>query len=127
MPNNIVFRGRKLMIEFAELNNGTVPGRDFLREQPAQQRARLHVLFARLGDEGVIPNRELFKPIEKSGFFEFKRHQIRMPCYFREDKRVVITHGFIKKRDKISAGDLERAKHIKEEYEALLGRLKKES
>jgi hypothetical protein len=49
-----------------------------------------------------------------------------MPCYFRNDGRVVITHGFLKKDDKIRAGELARATNIKNEYEAILREIPKE-
>jgi hypothetical protein len=78
------------------------------------------VLYKRLGDEGRISNPEQFGPIEGTDFFEFKAFQVRMPCYFRPDKRVVITHGFLKKSDRIRRGDLDRARNIKEAYEKLL-------
>jgi hypothetical protein len=86
----------------------------------------MQVLFKRLGDEGRISNREKFKPIENTEFWEFKSFQIRMPCYFRQDRRVVITHGFLKKGDNIRRGDLIRATNIKNEYEAILKEIPQE-
>ena len=40
---------------------------------------------------------------------------VGMPCFTLPDGFVVITHGFIKKRDKISPAEIERAKRIKAE------------
>lgn len=40
-----------------------------------------------------------------------------MPCYFRDDGRVVITHGFIKKGDSIRPEEIYRMKRIRDEYE----------
>jgi len=106
--------------------DGTIPGLEFLRDQDAKWQAQIHVLFRRLGDEVRISNREKFKRIEGTDFWEFKAFQIRMPCYFRPDQRVVITHGFIKKDDKIRRSDLERAESIKRQHEALLKHRTKE-
>lgn len=94
MLGNIAYRGARFKIEFAQLRNGTVPGLEFLNAQEPRWRANMQVLFTRLGDEGRISNREKFKQLENTEFWEFKAFKIRMPCYFRHDKRVVITHGF---------------------------------
>jgi hypothetical protein len=121
VSDNVAYSGAKLTIEFAKLMDGTIPGLQFLREQDARHQAQIHVLFKRLGDEGKISNREKFKRIEGTeGLWEFKAFQIRMPCYFRSGQRVVITHGFLKKSDRIRRSDLARAESIKSQYEALL-------
>ena len=58
---------------------------------------------------------ERFKKIEGTRFFEFKNHQIRMPCFFEPGGSVIITHGFKKKGDRIPQPQLERAERIREE------------
>lgn len=73
-----------------------------------------------LGDTGRIRNPEQFGKFT-DGFFEFKAFQVRMPCYFRPDKRVVITHGFMKKKEGVAPKqEIERAVQIKTEYEERL-------
>jgi len=121
MSDNIACRGSRFTIEFATLNDGSIPAREFLESQEKRWQARMFVLFRLLADHGEIKNVEKFKKIENTEFYEFKAFKIRMPCYFRPDKRVVVTHGFTKKSDKIRPGDLERARNIKQEYDALLG------
>ena len=120
MPNRLAYAGRKLTIEFAELRNGSIPGLEFLNSLDTRWQAQIHVLFQLLGDEGRISNREKFKRIEDTEFWEFKAFQVRMPCYYRSNALVVITHGFMKRSDRIRRGDLERARNIKSEYEAIL-------
>jgi hypothetical protein len=65
-----------------------------------------------MADAGRIRNDEQFSKLEGE-FFEFKAYQIRMICYFRADKRVVITHGCVKKKDRIDREQLRRAARIK--------------
>lgn len=120
MPSRLAYAGCKLTIEFAELRDGSIPGLEFLNSLDARWQAQMHVLFERLGDEGRISNREKFKRIEDTEFWEFKAFQVRMPCYYRSNARVVITHGFMKRSDRIRRGDLERARNIKSQYEAIL-------
>lgn len=118
--SNVAYRGSRLTIEFAVLRDGTLPGRAFLEEQESGRQANIYALFTRLADAGRIDNREKFKKIEGSSFWEFKSFQVRMPCYFRPDQRVVITHGFTKKGDRIKKSELSRAESIKSEYEGIL-------
>ena len=45
-----------------------------------------------------------------------------MPCFTLPDGLVVITHGFIKKRDRISPGEIQRAAGIEAEDESVFAR-----
>jgi hypothetical protein len=120
MADNLAYAGRVFRIEFAKLNDGSIPALDFLSGQKPQHRARLFVLFTKMGDTGRIHNREHFRKLDGE-FWEFKNFQIRMPCYFRPDRRVVVTHGFIKKKDSTDPSELRRAKSIKEAYDRIVG------
>ena len=75
MFRSIAYRGVKLRIEFAQLRTGSIPGREFLQAQEPRWQANMQVLFRRLGDEGRINNREKFKQIENTEFWEFKSFQ----------------------------------------------------
>jgi len=67
-----------------------------------------------LGDRGWINNDQKFKPLGTDKLFEIKDFQIRMPC-FRDGDVMVITHGFLKKRDAVPPEEIERAKRIRSE------------
>src|ERR1700686_4928207 len=113
----IAYRGVRFTIEYAIRRGGTVPALDFFNAIDTRWQARLLILFKLLGDTGLIRNPEHFGKFT-DGFFEFKAFQVRMPCYFRPDKRVVITHGFIKKREGTAPrSESERARSIRAEYE----------
>jgi hypothetical protein len=82
--------------------------------------SRFTVSFARTmngspgyGEKGRISNREHFKKIEETEFFEFKSFQIRMPCYYLPGRLMVITHGFIKKTGPIPQSELDIAERVK--------------
>ena len=80
-------------------------------------RRRLQVLFERLAEIGKINNVELFKKLRDSdGIFEFKRHQIRIPCFFTTDKRVMLCFGVIKKKDDLKREDIRRAERYAKEF-----------
>jgi hypothetical protein len=123
MGSNVAYPGSRFTIEYAVLKDGSVPGREFLAGQDSRWRAQLLRLYELMGDSGSIRNPEKFSKLE-GDFFEFKAYQIRMIFYFRRDRRVVITHGCIKKRDRINREELRRAARIKEEYEAMLNEVR---
>ena len=120
MEQGIAYRGARFTIEFAIRADSSLPARDFYNQLEPRWQARLNALFKLLGDTGRISSKEFFRKFSE-GFFEFKAFQTRMPCYFREDARVVITHGFTKKREGAAPKqEVERAKTIKVEYEGRL-------
>lgn len=117
--SNVVYRGTRFTIEFAVLVDGSQPAAVFVQALDRQFQARLNVLFERLGESGQIHNREQFKKAN-TDFWEFKAFQARVLCYFRSDRRVVLTHGFLMKKDKMDKQELARAASIKNEYEQVL-------
>jgi phage-related protein len=110
------FRGNQLAIELLVFDNGACPVADFLGQLTGQERRRIDVLFERLGNQGRISNKELFKKLEGTKLFEFKRHQIRLICFYTPDKRVVICHALRKKQDKHQKRDLDHAETLRTEY-----------
>ena len=120
MENNVAHSGPRFTIEYAIRKDSTVPARDFFTGLDTRWKARLLTLYSKLCDTGVIKNTEQFNKFGIDDFFEFKAYQVRMPCYFCPRRRghVVITHGFIKKREgPAPRAEAERARTIRTEYE----------
>lgn len=116
----IAYRGCCLTIEWAMWNDGSLPGLDFYNGLDKRWQARLLALFIRLGESGHIKNTEQFSRYV-GDFYGFKIFQAEMPCYFRPNKRVVITHGFIKKKKGVTpASEGKRAETIRQAYEEIL-------
>jgi hypothetical protein len=116
MQGPVFYPGHARVIEAAVLLDGSMPAKDFIDSLSDGDQAKLYALFRLLGDTGWIRNQEKFKKVEGTEFFEFKSFQVRMPCFFMGDRRVVVTHGFRKKKEKIPRGEIERAKRIREEH-----------
>jgi hypothetical protein len=114
MGRLIAYSGCALTVAFAVCQNGESPGEEFYDGLDEKDQAKMLKLFVRMGDVGRIANRENFKKIEND-LWEFKNHQIRMPCFFRPGKILVVTHGFIKKGDAIPRPQIERAYRIQQE------------
>ena len=120
MPKReVLYKGRFYTVELAITANGRCPGKKFLDSLFKHDREKILRIIKRLADadEGKLANREQFKKIEGEDFFEFKNSQIRMPCYFHAAGRLIITHGFIKKEDRIRPEEIDRMKRIRDEYE----------
>lgn len=100
---------------FATVSDGSCPAIDFLESHGIKEKAKLAVLFQRYADHGYITNREKFKKIAPD-LCEFKGHQVRMFCY-PDGRKMIITHGAIKKRNDLDPADLTRARRIRDEYQ----------
>jgi Phage derived protein Gp49-like (DUF891) len=120
MDTNLAYRGLHFSIVFAIRNDGTRPALEFFRDLDARWQARFLTLYTKLGDTGRIPNTEQFSKFGDE-FWEFKAFRYRMPCYYGADKHVVITHGFVKKKEgSAPRQEQDRAKSIKQEHDARL-------
>ena len=115
----VYYEGKVYIVELAIRADGSCPAKEYLDQ--LFKRSKIHwekIIrpIKRLADFGEISNRQQFKKIEGTDFWEFKSFQIRMPCFFLPDGRVVITHGFSKKEDRIRKPQLEGMKAIRDEY-----------
>ena len=83
-------------------------------------------LFSRLADQGRIYNEKKFKHLTGTDqLFEFKVNNGRVISFFFFGKRIILTHGFIKKGIKTPKREIERAEKIKKEFEWRIGNEKK--
>lgn len=109
----VLARGGKLTIVCARRANGSSPAREFIESLDMGDQGKLFAMFQRMADVGQISNRQKFKKLDGK-IFEFKSYQIRMPC-FRDGLQWVITHGFVKKRDRVPPAEIVRANAIMNE------------
>ena len=112
--NNLVCRGPWGTIRYAICFNGRMPSQDFLSDLSIEDQAKFLALFDRMAQVGQIRNREQFKKVE-GRIFEFKRFQIRVGC-FQSGNSWVLTHGFVKKKNRWPKAELERAERIRREH-----------
>lgn len=119
MPTRAEYTGHKATIELYEFEDGTCPAAEYLNGLSPSNRRKVDSLFDLMGTKGEIRNKERFKKLENSdGIFEFKSHQIRLLCFHAKTspKKLIITHGVTKKRDKHAKADIERAEAIRSKY-----------
>src|ERR1700722_19715853 len=108
------YNGEKFSIEFFVAEDGSCPAEDWLDCQSMKMQQKFAALFKMLGDVGKIFNEQKFKHLTGSDqLFEFKADQGSVLCFFFVGKRVILTHGFLKKSDKPPKGEIERAEKMK--------------
>lgn len=112
--------GARVRIEAVVLADGSCPAEAFLDGLGEADAAKVLALFDLFVQRFPQPlSREKFKKIEgTAGLFEFKSFQIRLPCFFRPGGRLLVTHGLIKKADRLPPQEIARAHAIQAAYEA---------
>lgn len=105
--------GRRKSIEYAVCADGSSPAREFVAGLSLADQAKILNLFRWLADHGEIKNGQKFKRLD-GPIWEFKAHQIRIPC-FQDGSAWVLTHGFIKKSDRAPRSEIDRAYRIQAE------------
>lgn len=116
MARTIAYQGAKFVIAFARRKSGECPAGEFFDGLSTLDKAKLMSLFQIAGDHANFCNPEKFGDLG-GGLFEFKSFQIRMPFAYsrRERGLIVVTHGFIKKKNKAPKEEIARAWRIYEE------------
>ncbi|MGH7570606.1 MAG: type II toxin-antitoxin system RelE/ParE family toxin [Gemmatimonadota bacterium] len=125
MAREPVYEGRKLTIRCVEYQDGSCPADDFIRSLSDSESASLQPTFEKLGDEGVLHNKERFKKIEGSeGIFEVKHHQVRILGFFTPRKEFILVDGTKKKKHKHKKADITKAENVRAAYFKALERRK---
>lgn len=100
-------------------SDGSSAAEEWLELQSPKMQQKFAALFMMLGNVGRIYNEQKFKHLAGTDqLFEFKADQGRVLCFFFVGKRVILTHGFLKKSDKTPKGEIERAEKIKADFTA---------
>jgi len=107
----------KYSYDFAVIEN-KIPMIDFLDSLSIKERAKVYACMDKLMElknAGIQPKESLSKLIVE-GIFELRVHfenRIARSFYFYEkNKKVIFTHGFIKKADKTPKREIEKSKQI---------------
>ena len=95
--------------------NGNCEAEDFLSGLSDKEKSKITPLLHYTANNGLLKNEQKFKNVG-DGIFEFKGFQSRLFCFFDKGKLVILSHGCIKKRDKLDPFDIKKARQGKEEY-----------
>ena len=110
---------KKFTVEFYETLKGEKPCLEFLNTLEVKLRAKAFRNMALLEEKGT----ELRLPYSEhldDGIFELRTKQgrniIRNLYFFFVGNKIIITHGFRKKTQKVPSGEIERAKEYRKDY-----------
>ena len=105
--------------KFYEKPDGTKPAKDFILSLPMKMRAKITRTIAMLETSGT----DLREPHSKhlhDGIFEIRAKIgsdiTRVLYFFVIGRRIIITHGFVKKTDKTPPGEIDKAKQYRNEF-----------
>ena len=105
-------------VEFYRDHRGKCQVLEFLGRLNIKERAKVAKWIEMLEREGPDlprPYTDIVKGKIRELRVGFGTNEYRF-LYFFYGKRIIITHGFIKKTDKVSAEEIERADRIKEDF-----------
>ncbi|OGV98841.1 MAG: hypothetical protein A3I04_07805 [Nitrospinae bacterium RIFCSPLOWO2_02_FULL_39_110] len=104
--------------DFAEVNS-KVPMIEFLDSLSIKERAKMFTYIDKLielKNSGIQPKENLSKHLE-DGIFELRvsfENRISRSLYFYEsEKKIIFTHGFLKKEQKTPKNEIKKAKSIR--------------
>lgn len=110
---------KKFAVEFYETLKGEKPCLEFLNTLEVKLRAKAFRDMALLEEKGT----ELRLPYSEhldDGIFELRTKQgrniIRNLYFFFVGNKIIITHGFRKKTQKVPSEEIERAKEYRKDY-----------
>lgn len=109
----VVVRGAMRTIAYAIDDAGRMPAKEFLEGElcPEKDKRTFLRAFEVMGSHGRILNDERFK-LEQGHIYAFKSFQARLPT-FQVGSTWFLAFGFIKKRGKWRAEEIQRATRIR--------------
>ena len=106
-------------ILFYERSDGTEPAKEFLCSLDIKMRAKMLRTIELLRDNGNALREPESKPLE-DGILELRAKVgsdiSRVLYFFVIGRKVILTHGFVKKTNKTPKAEIERAKRYRADY-----------
>ncbi|MEQ9301432.1 MAG: type II toxin-antitoxin system RelE/ParE family toxin [Cyclobacteriaceae bacterium] len=117
MKRYVAFRGEAFQIEWYYDDRGESRALEYAENELSKiEKARLLLLFERMGEYGMIRDKTKFRS-EGDGIFAFKPKPHRFLCFFFKGGKIIITNGFKKRQDELPVQEKKRALAIKQAYE----------
>jgi len=106
-------------VDFYDLADGTKPAGDFLLGLPMKMRAKITRTISMLESGGTALREPHSKHLD-DGIFELRAKVgsdiTRVLYFFVIGRRIIITHGFVKKTDKTPPNEIKKAKQYRHEF-----------
>ncbi len=110
----IFYQGERFQVEFYFTETGKIPAKEYLEDTSLDVKVKLAALVKYIAEYGKIFDITKFRLVDsKEKIYEFKPLQYRFFNFFYEGGKIIIANGYMKKSQKVSRKDLEKAKTIK--------------
>lgn len=113
--NHVAFEGKFFNVEWYYTENGKMQALDYFSELNKLEKVQTFRLIELLATEGKILNLQKFRH-EGDGIYAFKPKPYRFLCFFCQNRKIIITNAFVKKRDDLPIEEKERAKRYRKDY-----------
>ena len=117
----IVYEGQHFTIEWYFNAEGKSKALDYFNNLIPGNQDKLLYLVKRIGDFGRINDKTKFNS-ENDGIYAFKPKPDRFLSFFTKGRKIIITHAFKKKTQKLSKNEKIMALKIKANYESRVKR-----
>jgi len=110
-----IYVGAAFTLEWYYDKNGSSAGFDFFLGSTKEQRRKFLTLVKRMGDAGRIFDKTKFRN-EGDGIFAFKPQPDRYLSFFTDNKKIIITNGFVKNTNKLPKAEKDLALKLRMDY-----------
>jgi len=111
------YQGEKFQVEFYFTGIGKIPGKEYLENVSLDVKVKLAALVKYIAEHGRLFDITKFRQVDpKEKIYEFKPAGQRFFNFFYEGGKIIITNAYMKKSQKVSKRDLEKAKSMKKDY-----------
>jgi phage-related protein len=106
-------------IEYYKNPKGNCPVKEFINSLEPKMRAKVFSRLELLEEYGSLLGMPMAKPL-KDGIYELRTVQgnniTRILYFFVVGKKIILTHGFVKKTQKTPAKEIERAMKLRQDW-----------
>lgn len=107
-------------VVFYKTADGKCPVRDFLDSLPGKVAQKIAWVLRLLEDMDIVPSSYFKKLVGTKEIWEcrikFSSNAYRILCFFIGNSVVVLTHGFVKKSQKIPKHEIEKAETYRRDF-----------
>jgi phage-related protein len=111
----LIYSGQKFIIEWYYDKDGKSVAYDYFVETTEKLQDKFFILIKRMGDFGKINDKKKFRN-EGDGIYAFKPQPDRYLSFFTDNKKIIVTNGFVKKTDKLPKNEKNLAIKYRQDY-----------
>lgn len=112
----IAYKGPEFTVEWYYTKDGKSPALEYFISLDREEKIKTMNLFELMATEGKIFNKQKFRH-EGEGIYAFKPKPNRFMCFFFVGKKIIVTNGFLKKKDELSPKEKKRALQYQKDFE----------